>query len=144
MPFLSQNVIDDDYRNVEIYRCPSYPDKEQTVCYVVNGWPEEDGGRNWQSKITDCERPASTIYLADNEDGPWRTIITNANERDLTRCDVWTETHLPDSESHDITEGRRVARERHRSGCNVLYLDWHAEYMKAEEMTVEMWLFKKL
>ena len=38
MPYLSQRPINDDYRNVKIYRCPSYPNKEQTVCYVVNGW----------------------------------------------------------------------------------------------------------
>ncbi len=26
MPFLSQKPIDNDYRTVDIYRCPSYPD----------------------------------------------------------------------------------------------------------------------
>ncbi|MFC1781503.1 hypothetical protein ACFLZ8_04515, partial [Planctomycetota bacterium] len=144
MPYLSQKAIDDDYRNVEIFRCPSYPDKEQTLCYVVNGWPDEGANRTRRSKLTDCERTASTIYLADNENGPWRTIITNANDRDLTRCDIWTETHLPDSDSQDIGRGRRIARARHRSGCNVLYLDWHADYMDAEDMTVKMWQFKKI
>jgi len=125
MPYLAQKAIDDDYRNVKIFRCPSYPDKEQTLCYVVNGWA------------------STTIYLADNEDGPWRTIIKMATDRDLTRCDVWTETHLPDSDNQDITNGRRVARARHRDGCNVLFLDWHAEWMAAEEMTVDMWRFEK-
>jgi prepilin-type N-terminal cleavage/methylation domain-containing protein/prepilin-type processing-associated H-X9-DG protein len=143
MPYLAQKAIDDDYRNVKIFRCPSYPDKEQTLCYVVNGWPDEGAARTWQSKLTECERPSTTIYLADNEDGPWRTIIKMATDRDLTRCDVWTETHLPDSDSQDITRGRRVARARHRDGCNVLFLDWHAEWMAAEEMTVDMWRFEK-
>jgi prepilin-type N-terminal cleavage/methylation domain-containing protein/prepilin-type processing-associated H-X9-DG protein len=143
MPYLAQKAVDDDYRNVKIFRCPSYPDKEQTLCYVVNGWPDEGAARTWQSKLTECERPSTTIYLADNEDGPWRTIIKMATDRDLTRCDVWTETHLPDSDSQDITRGRRVARARHRDGCNVLFLDWHAEWMAAEEMTVDMWRFEK-
>ena len=50
MPFLAQKPIDDDYRNVEIFRCPSYPDKEQTVCYVVNGWGgESNNGWRMQS-----------------------------------------------------------------------------------------------
>ena len=47
MPYLAQRPIDDDYRTVKIYRCPSYPDKRQTVCYVVNGWDfdsDEDMG----------------------------------------------------------------------------------------------------
>jgi len=117
--------------------------KEQTLCYVVNGWPDEDATRTWQSKLTECEQASTTIYLADNEDGPWRTIIKMATDRDLTRCDVWTETHLPDSDNQDITDGRRVARARHRDGCNVLFLDWHVEWMAAEEMTVDMWRFEK-
>jgi len=143
MPFLSQKPTNDDYRNVEIFRCPSYPDKEQTVCYVVNGWPDNDNDRTRFSKVTDCKRPGSTIYLADNEDGWWRTIITNANERDITRCDVFEPEHLPDSDVEAVSGGRRVARARHRSGCNVIYLDWHAGYMDAEDVTVEMWRFSK-
>jgi prepilin-type N-terminal cleavage/methylation domain-containing protein/prepilin-type processing-associated H-X9-DG protein len=143
MPYLAQKAVDDDYRNVKIFRCPSYPDKEQTLGYVVNGWPDKDSDRPWHSKLTECEHPATTIYLADNEDGPWRTIIKKATDRDLTRCDIWTETHLPDSDSQDITTGRRVARARHRNGDNVLFLDWHVGWMASEEMTLDMWQFGK-
>jgi len=143
MPFLAPKPVGDDYRSVEIFRCPSYPDKEQTVCYVVNGWRKE-GGNEWRgrSKLTECHRPASTIYLADNEDGPWRTIITNATDRDVTRCDVFRPEHLPSSDSQGITTGRRVARARHKNGCNCLFLDWHVEWMAAEDMTVDMWRFE--
>lgn len=143
MPFLSQKPIDDDYRNVKIFRCTSYPDKEQTVCYVVNGWPDNENDWTRFSKVTDCKRPGSTIYLADNEDGWWRTIITNANERDITRCDVFEPEHLPSSDIEAVSGGRRVARARHRNGCNVLYLDWHAGHMDAEDMTEEMWRFSE-
>ena len=31
-----------DYRTVKIYRCPSYPDKDQTICFVINGWDFKD------------------------------------------------------------------------------------------------------
>ena len=31
MPFLAQKPVNDDYRSVDIFRCPSYPDKEQPV-----------------------------------------------------------------------------------------------------------------
>ncbi len=147
MPFLAQKPIEDDYRNVEIFRCPSYPDKEQTVCYVVNGWGGEiDNGWRMQrvpTKLTDCKSPATTIYLADNEDGPWRTILKNATDRDVTRCDVFRPSHLPSSDSQDIGGGRRVARARHKNGCNCLFLDWHVGWMAAEEMTAEMWSFEK-
>ena len=142
MPFLAQKSIDNDYRSVDIFRCPSYPDKEQTVCYVINGWTREGEPRG-RSKLTDCKRPASTIYLADNEDGWWRTIIKMATERDVTRCDVFQREHLPSSDIEAITGGRRVARARHKKGCNVLYLDGHVWWIAAEEMTAEMWSFGK-
>ena len=144
MPYLSQKAIDDDYRNVEIFRCPSYPDKEQTLGYVVNGWGDgESPGGTRHSKLTDCERPASTIYLADNEDGHWRAIIRSAEDRDLTRNDVFRRTHLPDSDDTGISTGRRVARARHRDGCNILYLDWHVDWIASEVMTEEMWRFER-
>jgi prepilin-type processing-associated H-X9-DG protein len=141
MPFLAQKPIEDDYRSVDIFRCPSYPDKEQTVCYVINGWRSSGNSQKLTTKLTECESPATTIYLADNEDGSWRTIIKEATERDITRCDVFRESHLPMSENHGITEGRRVARSRHKNGCNILYLDWHVEWMAAEKMTSKMWIF---
>ena len=141
MPLLAQKPINNDYRTVDIYRCPGYPDKEQTVCYVVNGWPDTENDRTRFSKVTDCKQPGSTIYLADNEDGWWRTIITNANQRDITRCDIFEPEHLPSSDIEAVSGGRRIARARHRSGCNVMYLDLHAGYMDADDMTAEMWRF---
>jgi len=147
MPFLAQRPVGGDYRSVKIFRCPSYPDKEQTVCFVVNGWGGQSSG-GWRmqgtpTRLTDCHRPASTIYLADNEDGPWRTIIKKVTDRDVTRCDVFYPSHLPDSENHDIVRGRRVARARHKNGCNCLFLDWHVEWIAAQEMTTEMWSFEE-
>ena len=140
MLYLSQKDIDGDYRSVDIFRCPSYPDKEQTVCYVVNGWTSDNSVRG-RSRLTDCRRPGSIIYLADNEDGPWRTIIKNASDRDVTRCDVFRPEHLPGSDSEGVTGGRRVARARHKSGCNCLFLDWHVEWMHAEDITEDLWIF---
>ena len=69
MPFLAQKPIDNDYRTVDIYRCPSYPDKEQTVCYIVNGWdfdsPRDMTGHEIlkPSRLTQCEQKAATVYL---------------------------------------------------------------------------------
>jgi prepilin-type processing-associated H-X9-DG protein len=149
MPFLAQRPIDNDYRTVQIYRCPSYPDREQTICFVINGWDFKDrndytGTENTTgSRLTKCARPMETLYLVDNENGPWRAIIRTATDPDVYRCDVWNPGHMPMSDSQDITTGRRVARARHKNGCNGLYLDWHVEWMAAENMTPEMWRFQK-
>jgi len=145
MPYLAQRPINDDYRNVKIYRCPSYPNRQQTVCYVVNGWTfssEYDmvGDETGEAtSLSTCRRRPYTIYLADNEYGRWRNIITAATDDGIRRCDVWHPGHLPSSDTEDESHGRRVARKRHKKGSNCLYLDWHVEWVAADDMTVDMW-----
>ncbi len=90
------------------------------------------------SKLSDCTHPAQTIYLADNEDGPWRYIIRKVDDEGATRCDIWSPDHLPPSDGD-----RRVAQARHRKGCNVLLLDWHVDWVAAEDMGVNLWRFEK-
>jgi prepilin-type processing-associated H-X9-DG protein len=150
MPYLAQRPINNDYRNVKIYRCPSYPDTDQTVCYVVNGWEfvsktDMVGGETDKpTPLSTCRNLASTIYLADNEYGFWRPIVRKSDDAGWNLCDVWDPGHLPSSNSEHTTRGRRVARDRHKNnGCNSLYLDWHVEWIAAEKMTVNMWRFKK-
>jgi len=64
-----------DYRDVKIYRCPNYPDKEQTVCYVDNAWTftganDTQGTEILQpTSLMSFDRPGATIYLADNDHG---------------------------------------------------------------------------
>ena len=150
MPYLSQRAVNGkDYRTVKIYRCPSYPVKEQTVCYVVNGWkfssPTDRTGteKTSSSRTSECRRPAEKIYLVDNEDGSWRDIITSTSSPGIVRCDVWSPGHLPTSDSEDVTTGRRVAATRHKkAGTSVLYMDWHVDYVATDDMTIDMWRWR--
>lgn len=149
MTYLAQKPIDNDYRTVKIYRCPSYPDKEQTVCYVVNAWEfmhkRDRTGHEivGYTPVTSCRRPAETLYLVDNEDGPWRLTIRSSTDEGVDTLDVFNPGHMPQSESDDYVRGRRIARARHKNGCNNLWLDWHVDWMNAEkEMTIEMWRWK--
>jgi prepilin-type processing-associated H-X9-DG protein len=77
--------------------------------------------------------------MTDNEDGDWRPVIQNKDSQELTRCDIFDPGHLPTSDSHDILQGRRIAHERHNKGCNVLFLDWHSEYIATEDHTIDLW-----
>src|SRR5262245_47401507 len=64
-----------------LYRCPSYPDKRQLVCYVVSAWTFSsafDVAGNQVtgfSSINRIPRPVDTVYLADTEAGAWRTVV---------------------------------------------------------------------
>ncbi len=155
LPYIGQQHNKGDYKSVKIYRCKSFPstgfglrnvsNSLQTVCYVMNDWTfssrtDKMGSSVGKStKLSVFRKPSQTIYLADNEDGNWRPIIENERSPDIVRCDIFAPTHLPMSDGTDVGSGRRVARERHNKGCNVLFLDWHAEYVEAEDMTINMW-----
>jgi prepilin-type N-terminal cleavage/methylation domain-containing protein/prepilin-type processing-associated H-X9-DG protein len=145
LPYLGEESNDGDYRNVKIYRCPSFPDKRQTVCFVVSSWTfdskEDPMGHEIRepTKLTAFKSPVAKVYLADNENGHWRPIIEEEGDPDILRLDVWNPWHLPDSISESVTFGRRVAKERHRQGANYLFLDWHAEYVATEDMDINYW-----
>ena len=81
-----------DYREVDVYQCPSFPrngigvnghsNAEQTVDYVINAWDMDDpelsnGDQGSQldlnedqpTKLINIKSPAQRIYMADNEAG---------------------------------------------------------------------------
>lgn len=166
MPFLGEEYRDaDDYREVDIYQCPSFPrtsmgsnnvrNSEQTVDYVVNAWDMDNPGlttsnrgqqKDDPTRLHSVKQTSQRIYLADNEAGPWRPVVRDRNQLDLMSnlnlLDVWSVTHLPSSDQSGSGSNltRRVARDRHRgNGCNNLFFDGHAEWLKAEENTARYW-----
>lgn len=129
-----------DYRKLGVYNCPKYPDKEQTVDYVINSWKdgvtEHKDPRDGYSSLSDFSQPGMKIFLADNEYGSWRAIIRDQGGLGgRGTFDVWLPPHLPTG-----PDGRRrVARDRHRNGCNAMFLDGHSDWVQAERMTEQMW-----
>ena len=91
-----------------------------------------------------CKRPSETLYLVDNEDGPWRRVVTRSTDAGFLETDIWNPGHMPQSESQDTSAGRRVTRARHSNGCNTLWLDWHVDWMNSQrDMTIDMWRWQK-
>jgi len=129
MKYLYEKPDDNDYRNVKMYRCPAYPNKEQTICYVVNCWGDPSTSVidvMWMTNRLNVRNKTQLIYLADHADG--RPIITKAGDPGYANCDVFRDAHLPSDES--ITGVRRVARQRHKRGHNALYWDWHVGHVE--------------
>jgi len=130
MPYLAERPIDNDYRNVKMYRCLAYPDKEQTICYVMNCWGDPSTTTvdiQWMTSIDGVRNRSSLIYLADHED-EGRPIIRKAGDPGYANCDVFREQDLSSNDS-----GRRVARKRHKWGHNALYWDWHVGYVDGNQ-----------
>jgi len=151
-----------EYSRVKVFLCPSFPNKKQLICYVVNGWqfssPNDYTGTavSTATPLNRIQQPAETIYLADNEHGSWRPVITDlastSGAPELN--DIWIPTHLPYlskngkltatfNNSTDVTTGRRVAAARHGSGCNLLYFDGHAAFKRASQISIDDWREQK-
>jgi len=154
-----------DYREVDVYQCPSFPrqgtslnnhlNSEQTVDYVVNAWDMDDPGlttgnkgrqKDEPTKLSTIRNPGERIYLADNEAGDWRPVVRDRYElNDMSRfnlLDVWSSTQMAnsDQETRGSNLTRRVAANRHRNkGCNNLFFDGHADWLAAEENTSRFW-----
>ena len=143
MPYLAVTQTDfgdsyDPFGNMGIYRCPSYPDKEQALCYVINNWLF-DGNDDYVGEAANQDRPHSlslyrhhsrTIYLADNEYGPWRKIVRQMGNLGTGEADIQHESHLPSSDEETSGAlGRRIARRRHGKGYIALFFDWHTGHI---------------
>lgn len=137
----------EDYKKVQIYTCPSYPDKRQLICYVVNSWsfvnPLDKVGYEIEglTRLVKVQQPVDTIYFADNENGSWRPVITSLGALGSTELnDVWSPSHLPYATNGKTLNGeRRVARARHGKGPNLMFYDGHAGWKKAELIKVDDW-----
>jgi len=154
-----------DYREVDIYQCPSFPrngiglnnhsNADQTVDYVVNAWDMDQPGltsgnkgiqKDEPTKLSSVKNPAQRIYMADNEAGEWRPVVRDRYElEDMSRfnlLDVWSSTHMPasDEETRGSNLTRRVSRDRHRGkGCNNLFFDGRADWLHRDENTTRYW-----
>jgi len=166
IPYLGQEYRKiEDYREVDVYQCPSFPrtgvgqygqsNGEQTVDYVVNAWDMQEPGfssgdqgnqMGHPTKLSSVKSPAQRIYMADNSAGDWRPVVRNRNQLDILSrmnyLDVWSRTHLPASEQ--TTKGsnltRRISRDRHRgNGCNNLFFDGRADWLHRDENTSRYW-----
>ncbi len=137
----------DQYGRIKVYTCPSYPNKSQVICYVVNSWqfssPKDMTGSELVglSSVSKVQQPTETIYFADNESAWWRPVFTLTNvigSDDLN--DVWSPSHLPYTSGGRVLSGeRRVAATRHGLGSNLMFFDGHAGWKNTRRMTVDDW-----
>lgn len=149
MPYVPEGGTDKDFRQIRIFKCPSYPNKDprrrQTITYVINAWKFRDARDQvgteqvGPSKITQFQNPTESIHLTDNSDGPWRPIVTGFRDAVLNLNDVWSPNHLPYSRQKRLNGERRVAEKRHGNGSNILYLDGHSGFLKGEQIVTDLW-----
>jgi prepilin-type N-terminal cleavage/methylation domain-containing protein/prepilin-type processing-associated H-X9-DG protein len=154
IPYLGgSRATRDQYNRVKVYTCPSYPNKKQVMCYVVNAWqfssPRDMTGTEitGTQPISRFQMPTDTIYFADNENGPGRPVFTATTiPSDDSLNDVWQPSHLPypsTSPTARPSSERRVAAARHNKGSNLLFFDGHSGYKDARQIKVDDWRDKR-
>jgi prepilin-type N-terminal cleavage/methylation domain-containing protein len=142
MPYVGGLSADvDEYYELQIYDCPSYPLKEQTVDYCSNAFDLEGSMTECFgfTKMDDFPRHSSTIFLADYEYIPNRNHIKiilkddppNTMKVKMQSLDAWNTNHLPSAGDGS----RRVARDRHAKWLSCLFIDGHSAKMKPLEIT---------
>jgi hypothetical protein len=95
-------------------------------------------------KLSKYRQLNKTIYLTDNSylEGQ-RPIIEQADDPALAFCDVRQAADLPYERSRDgaigqLNAARRVSAERHRKGVNTLKMDWSVDWVRSEDMDIDM------
>jgi len=133
-----------EWTEVDIYNCPSYPHKEQTVDYCSNAWdPKMNKELRRATKLDDFKRPGQIIYIADYEYIPNAAQIQIIGKSEdlgklpekLRWLDIYNEKHLPSGSDTD----RRVARERHGKFTNCVFADGHSDKVNSMDMTPWDW-----
>jgi prepilin-type N-terminal cleavage/methylation domain-containing protein/prepilin-type processing-associated H-X9-DG protein len=140
-----------EWYEVKAYNCPSYPEKDQIVDYIVNAFDLKSTNEQEShgvSRLTNIKRQGETLYMADYEspfEGSTQVQVATKNDfgadlaLKLRWMDVYSSNHLPYNTAGELNPGRRVAAERHNRYVNCLFFDGHSEKMVAEDMRAWHW-----
>ncbi|MHC4191626.1 MAG: type II secretion system protein [Planctomycetota bacterium] len=142
MPYLGSIAESaEEYYEIKIYDCPNYPLKVQTVDYCINAFDLKGSGTECFgfTKLDDFPRHATTIFMADYEYIPDRGHIkiiveddsSSAMKTKMQSLDLWNASHLPSGSD----SSRRMARNRHNSRVNCMFIDGHSNMMDAMKIT---------
>jgi prepilin-type processing-associated H-X9-DG protein len=147
-----------DWRDVKAYRCSSYPDKQQMIGYISNGWDFKNPGQEANQdaafiRMDKIPRHATTILLADYEYDPLASSDQSSTIRIVRRTDsiqtisdkfwwldCWSASHIPNIKSLPKDIGaRRVALNRHAKFTNCAFVDGHSAKIVSVNMTPYDW-----
>ena len=129
------------YRDMDIYKCPSHPNRKHQIHYINNGLLTRENGsvdtgiRHPTCRITEFVRPVDQMYIAEYSSDIDDSIYIEAYERRNYPVDwwydVWAEVHVNGPETGSDGIGGNVARiksDRHLgTGSNTVFVDSHVE-----------------
>jgi prepilin-type N-terminal cleavage/methylation domain-containing protein/prepilin-type processing-associated H-X9-DG protein len=114
----------DAYARIKWLNCPAWPNSNQAVCFVQNGFdPNNIGAELSFVKLAAIRRPMDTCCFTDGN--------VNLPVDDFEVYDLWATGHLQPNASTPVTGGSTVGRilsdNRHRGAINMAFYDAHVE-----------------
>lgn len=139
---------DDQFESVEVFRCPSHPNKRHRIQYITNGLNFVDKGRistrprQKASQLEEFRRPSQTAYMTDYTDDPDNILANNNYNRGENTpeswiaifYDAWSQQHIQGDPDNYYT-GQRIEPLRHERGCNTLFVDGHCKLLPENIIT---------
>ncbi len=119
------------FARIEVYQCPVFPNEEQQLDYVANGFQIsseyfKSGRAQPTVNITQIKRGSEILYLTEGNGNLVAGGPNNNPAPDYSAHDVWQDSHITGTAS----TGRRILEltdRRHRGIINCLYIDGHVE-----------------
>jgi prepilin-type N-terminal cleavage/methylation domain-containing protein/prepilin-type processing-associated H-X9-DG protein len=112
---------------IEMYQCPVFPNDQQPLDFVLNGWDIKNpgGATGTFLKITSLRRGSELILMTEgNKDRPLLAFDLH---------DVWHPDHMPNGAAPRICNDNR-----HRNGqVNCMYVDGHVNARPFKELKPE-------
>jgi prepilin-type N-terminal cleavage/methylation domain-containing protein/prepilin-type processing-associated H-X9-DG protein len=126
------------FARIEVYQCPVFPNDEQQLDYVANGFQISSeyfktGRAQPTVNITQIKRGSEIIYLTE---GNANLIAGGPNDNpapDYSAHDVWKDSHITGT----AATGRRILEltdKRHKGMINCLYIDAHVETKPVKDL----------
>jgi prepilin-type processing-associated H-X9-DG protein len=117
------------FAKVPVFQCPVFPNEQQPVDYVCNGWDKYSmtGQTQGLFKVTKFKRSTEVIFLTEGN----RNRLGN----NFVYHDVWSPNHLPTFANKD--ERRVLDDDRHRGLVNSVFLDGHVASKPYKKLVAE-------
>jgi len=126
------------FARIEVYQCPVFPNDEQQLDYVANGFqisPQyyRTGRAQPTVNITQVKHGSEILYLTE---GNTQLVAGGPNNNpppDYSAHDVWQDEHITGTPA----SGRRIMElndKRHKGMINCLYIDGHVESKPVKDL----------
>lgn len=119
--------LKDAFAKIRVYQCPAFPDKDQSLCYVVNafelGAAGSAGAGAPMVRVQQVKRQSEMVYLIDAN--------TNRLKTNYDGHDSWNVDQLPSG-----ANARMQNDERHCSRVNLLFYDAHVESRRWQDVVL--------